>query len=223
MSQDYLDLQGALISPLCPRTPSSELLNNPLKDSSSIFMSSSEDNECDLSRSDTTLNNRDSKTSENLIPLLEKDDNSVEYDENAQENSYENIRLEQNTPLINEGISDGKSGNSQADFSKSSNTSLPGSRVFADHNNVPLLDDTNCDGRSRNSQGDFSQSSNTSLPGSRIFADHNNDEATESLLENQSNGEGNDGLDASFSGQSNDRHRVNKNKKTRKPSVITEV
>ncbi|KAK3750965.1 hypothetical protein QZH41_000721 [Actinostola sp. cb2023] len=242
--KDYLDLQGPLISPLCPRSPSSEIIQFPLKDSSSVFGNSSDGNECDLSRSENTSNNRDSKTSDNLMPLLEEEGFQEEND--VKDNSYENLCVgelndQAMIPLLDDedDCNDDTSANatpctnpvnltrnSGADFSKSSNISLPGSGKSTQNSIQPDFinsSNTSLPG-SKNSQADFVNSSNTSLPGSRTFSDQiideGLDEASEGLL--KASVEDGNNLSTSFAG-TNTGSAANGSRKQRKPSVQTEV
>lgn len=158
-----MDLQGPLISPLCPRSSSSELINNPLKEPSDVFGNSSDDH--DESRSENTSNNRDSKTSDNLMPLLELEDSGELEENEVKTNSYENLcvanDLQAAVPLLEDNDDEdmcinNDSVSTQADFSRSSNTSLPRSQ----------------NSRSISHDEDHSKSSNISLPRSISSHDH---------------------------------------------------
>lgn len=234
--QDYLDLQGPLISPLCPRSPSSELIN-PLNAASSVFDHSSDD-QCE-SRSENTSENRDSKTSDNLMPLMEEEDSEGLNDE-TKHNSYENLCVARQAavPLL-EGEGNGDTNvpsesqvtrNTKADFPTSSNTSLPKSpnsrsvSIDEDHSRSSNISLPGSEQSAQNiSQSDFINSSNISLPGSgnsvkdsrqdfNVSNDSLND-ASKSLLNDQDDSEN---FSTSFAGEASDN-------KPRKNSLHTEV
>ncbi|XP_032222522.2 fibroblast growth factor receptor 4 [Nematostella vectensis] len=153
--EEYLELQGPLLSPLCPRTASSELAPFARDNASSEFTSSSEN----LTKSENSLSVRDSKTSENLLPSLKEasdTDNEEDHDDVA---SYSNLRKpgELLRPLLSEHKS-----SSKGSIASAQNRS---EAFSSSNNNSPSVSFQNLG--SRETGVDFAKSSNTSLAGSR--------------------------------------------------------
>lgn len=144
-----------------------------------MFGNSSDGQESE-SRSDSTSNNRDSKTSDNLVTLLEEDetDEFAHPHKVTSTNSYENLCASGDQALMplleaedddisNEKIVSPVSEHSGVDFPVSSNTSLPGSRTSRDYSKSSNISLSGSGLSTKNvSQPDFMNSSNVSLPAS---------------------------------------------------------
>lgn len=157
-----------------------------------MFDHSSDDH--DESRSDNSSNNRDSKTSGNSLPLLEVEDTDDLNISEIKTNSYENLCVVNDrqvaVPLLEDDDDDvaacinNATMNTQPDFPRSSNTSLPrsqNSRSISQDEDYSKSSNISLPRSERsirsNTQNDFVSSSNISLPRS----EHSSQEQDENL------------------------------------------